>query len=79
MSSMELDQTASSEANAARAAGMETANPEENTSDVDELVDYNEEEDSDEDSDAAIRATQAEIKELERRALKEMLTSNGHA
>jgi hypothetical protein len=74
---MELDQTASSEANAARAAGMETANPEENTSDVDELVDYNE--DSEEDLDAALRETQAQIKELERRALKEMLISNGHA
>jgi hypothetical protein len=76
MSSMELERTASSEANAAGAAGMETANAEENTSDVDELVDYNE--DPEEDLDAALRETQAQIKELERRALREMLTKNGH-
>jgi hypothetical protein len=74
---MELDQTASSEANAARAASMETANPEENTSEVEELDDYNAEDEDD--LDAAIRATQAEIKALERVALKEILTNNGHA
>ena len=77
MSSMELELTASSEANAAGAAGKETAKPEENTSDVDELVDYNAEDEDD--LDAAIRVTQAEIKALERVALKEMLTNNGHA
>jgi hypothetical protein len=67
MSSMELDRTASSEANAARAAGIETANLEMNTSEVDELVDYNEEEDTDEED------LEAQMKELERTALKEML------
>ncbi len=76
MSSMELDQTALREAdaeNAANKADNEIVNSEGDASEeVDELVDYN-------DLDAAIRATQAEMKELERKALKEMLINNGHA
>ena len=67
MSNMEIDQTASSEANAASAANMEISNSEEDTSEVDELIDYNEQEE-----------LEAEIKALEILALKEMLTSNGH-
>ena len=48
---------------------------EEGDSEVEDLIDYNE----DDDLEAAIKETQAELKELERVALKEMLTANGHA
>ncbi len=68
------DQTASLEANSAGAADMEIAKSEEDTSEIDELIDY----DEDDELEAAIKATQAETKELEREALKEMLTANGH-
>ena len=63
------DQTASTEANAAGAADnidMEIANSEEDTSEVDELIDYNEQEE-----------IEAARKAAEQKALKEMLTTNG--
>ncbi len=63
------DQTASTEVNAAGAAGnidMEIANSEEDTSEVDELIDYNEQEE-----------IEAARKAAEQKALKEMLTNNG--
>ena len=68
MSSIELEQTALNEANAARAAN------EDDTSEIDEDIDFDEEA-----HDAAIRATEAELKALERVELKSMLTANGHA
>ncbi len=80
MSSMELDQTALEKANAentANKADKEIVDSEEDSSEVDEIVDYNA--DDEEDLEAAMRATQAELKALERVALKEMLTNNGHA
>ena len=81
MTSMELDQTISSETDAASAAnndGKVIAMEDEDSSENDEeLVDYNA--DDEEDIDAAILVTQAQIRELERVALKEMLTANGHA
>ena len=80
MSSMELDQTALEKAdaeNAANKADKEIVDSEEDASEVDEeVVDCNV--DNEEDLDAAIQATQAEIKALEGAALKEMLTNNGH-
>ena len=62
--------TASNEANAADAA-METdlgSNSEGDVSEIDELIDYNEQEEK-----------AAAMKAAERVALKEMLTANGHA
>ena len=81
MTSMELDQTGLSETDAASAAnknGKVIAKEDEDSSENDEeLVEYNA--DDEEDIDAAILETQAQIRELERVALKEMLTANGHA
>ena len=71
MSEMVLDQTALTEAEAARAAsndGKEIVMEEKDSSEVDEeLVDYNEQEE-----------IEAAMKAAELVALKEMLTSNGH-
>ena len=75
MSSMELDQTALEKANAENAANKadkEIVDSEGDASEVDELIDYN-------DEDAVNKAAQAEAKEFERMALREMLTRNGHA
>ena len=61
----------STEANAAGAADnidMESANSEEDTTEVDELSDYNEQEE-----------IEAARKAAEQKALKEMLTNNGFA
>ena len=80
MSSTELEHKALQEANAANAANKtdnEIVESEGDASEVDELIDYNAEDE--EDLDAAIRETQAQMKELERRALREMLIRNGHA
>jgi hypothetical protein len=78
MSNMELDQTALIEADAAKAAnndGKEIVMEDEDSSENDEeLIDYNEAE-----LEAAIKATQDEMKVLERVASKEMLTYNGYA
>ena len=72
MSDMVLDQTALTEADAARAAnndGKETAIEEDDSSEVDEeLIDYNEQEE-----------IEAAMKAAELVALKEMLTNNVHA
>ena len=79
MTSMELDQTGLSETDAASAAnknGKVIAKEDEDSSENDEEL-YNVEDE--EDIDAAILETQAQIRELERVALKEMLTANGHA
>ncbi len=72
MSDMELEQTALTEADAARAAnnnGKETAMEDEDSSENhdEELVDYNEQEEK-----------EAAMKAAELIALKEMLTNNGH-
>ena len=71
MSDMELEQTALTEADAARAAnndGKEIAMKDEDSSEKDEeLVDYNEQEE-----------IEAAMKAAELVALKEMLTNNGH-
>ena len=78
---MELDQTGLSETDAASAAnknGKVIAKEDEDSSENDEeLTDYNV--DDEEDIDAAILETQAQLRALERVALKEMLTNNGHA
>jgi hypothetical protein len=76
---MELELTAQEEADAARAASIsheEIVNSEEeDPSEVDDLVDYNE----DDDLETAIKANQAEVNKFERESLKEMLTYNGYA
>ena len=72
MSNMELDQTALSEADAARAAnnnGKEIVMEDEDSSENnEELIDYNEEDEI----EAARKAAELVV-------LKEMLTANGHA
>ena len=74
---MELDQTGLSETDAASAAnknGKVIAKEDEDSSENDEeLVEYNA--DDEEDIDAAILETQAQLRALERVALKEMLTN----
>ena len=75
---MEVDLTAQEEADAASAANnvdKEIVNSEEDPSEDEEDIDF---EDEDE-IDAAIRATQAAMKELERKALKEVLIANGYS
>ena len=71
MSDIELDQTALTGADAARAAnndGKEIVMEDEDSSEIDEeLVDYNEQEE-----------IEAAMKVAELVALKEMLTANGH-
>ena len=81
MTSMELDKTALLETDAASAANNDdkeiVMEEDDSSEDDEELVEYNPEDE--EDIDAAILETQAQLKALERVALKEMLTSNGHA
>ena len=73
---MEVDLTAQEKADAASAANNEDkgiVNPEEATSSDEEYI-----VDDEEASDAAIRATQAQIRELERQELKQVLIANGN-